>query len=205
MVLLAALLGSYLLGSIPTAYLLTKWTKQVDIRTVGSGNVGATNAGRVLGWRGGALVFLADFLKGLIAALAPGWLPGGAIPGAGIACGAAAVLGHNFPCFLQFRGGKGVATTLGVLLGCAPAPTGVVGGVWLFVFAATRYVSLASLAASVAIPIGLLLFRHSLYTVLLGSLLALLIMIRHRANIQRLLSGIEHRSWSRPRDGMAAN
>ena len=200
MALLAAFLASYLLGSIPTAYLLAKWAKRIDIRTVGSGNVGATNAGRVLGWWAGLLVFVLDLLKGVLAALIPRVLPGAQIPDAGIACGSVAVLGHNFPCFLQFRGGKGVATTLGALLGSAPACAGLVIAAWLVVFLASRYVSMASLAAAVTIPISQLAFRQSLYAVLLGSCLALLIIIRHRSNIQRLLSGAEHRTGSPPTD-----
>ncbi|MBI3324405.1 MAG: glycerol-3-phosphate 1-O-acyltransferase PlsY [Candidatus Omnitrophica bacterium] len=193
----AALLSCYLLGSIPTAYILTKCTKGIDIRTVGSGNVGATNAGRILGWRAGAAVFVVDLLKGVVAAwVVPTWLLGFTTPDAGMACGSAAVLGHNFPCFLQFRGGKGVATTLGVLLGSIPACAGVVILVWVVVFLASRYISLASLAAAVAIPISQLVCRQSLYAILIGSLLALLMIVRHRTNIQRLLSGIEHRAGS---------
>lgn len=197
MALLLAFIGCYLLGSIPSAYLLTQWAKHIDIRTVGSGNVGATNAGRVLGVWGGFTVFLVDALKGVLAASVPRWLPGLAVPGAPLACGAAAVLGHNFPCFLQFRGGKGVATTLGALLGSIPASAGLVGLVWLAVFVISRYVSLGSLAAAATIPVSELLLHRSLYEILLGSCLAILMIIRHRSNVQRLLSGVEHRAWSR--------
>ena len=191
-----ALLGCYLLGSIPTAYLLVKWTKRIDIRTIGSGNVGATNALRAAGAWAGLAVLVLDVLKGVLAAgLIPRWWLGSPASGLALACGLAAVLGHAFPCFLRFRGGKGVATTLGALSASAPMVAGVVVGVWLVVFLAFRYVSLGSLAAAVAIPISQLALHQALPDVLVGSVLAVLIIGRHRGNLQRLLSGVEPRAW----------
>lgn len=190
------LLIGYLLGSLPTAYLLVKWTKRVDIRTLGSGNVGATNALRTAGPVVGVAVLLIDVLKGwLAAAIIPRWILGQAPPSAwALLGGLAAVIGHNFPCFLRFRGGKGVATTLGALAGSVPVIAGIVVGVWLVVFLLSRYVSLGSLAAAVAIPVSQLTLHRSTSELLAGSALAVLMVVRHRTNIQRLLGGVEHRA-----------
>lgn len=194
----AALVVCYLLGSIPTAYLLVRVTKGVDIRTVGSGNVGATNAMRAAGRAVGAVVYLADLGKGVLAAgVVPRWLLGVPAPGVALACGVAAVLGHDFPCFLRFRGGKGVATTMGVLLGSMPLVAGLTIGVWVAVFALCRYVSVASLAAAIVIPFSQLGLHRTHAEVVFGAVLALLVLVRHRSNLQRLLSGTEHRAGSR--------
>lgn len=193
--LLLALVGSYLVGSIPTGYLLVKWVKRVDVRTLGSGNVGATNVTRVAGGGLGKLVFVLDAAKGLVAVLliAPlaGMTTGRTL---GLSCGIMAVLGHNFPIFLRFQGGKGVATTIGVVLSTMPEIAAVCLGVWLICFAVWRYVSVASLAAAAALPLAQLAARHTLAEVLLGGALAVLIAVRHRTNIQRLLAGAEHRA-----------
>ena len=190
-----ALMASYLLGSIPTGYLLVKWTKRMDIRTVGSGNIGATNALRTAGPSAGFVVLVLDFLKGAMATgLIPRWVLGSSVSGSALACGFAAVVGHDFSCFLRFRGGKGVATTLGALFAGAPWVAGMVIGVWLVVFLLFRYVSVGSLAAAVAIPISQLVAHQSFPQVLIGSLFAALIIVRHRGNLQRLLSGVEPRA-----------
>ena len=195
--LLAALVVCYVLGSIPTAYLLVNWTTHVDIRTVGSGNVGATNTARAAGLWAGLIVFAVDLLKGVVAAgVIPAWF-GQTQPESWLVCGLASVIGHDFPCWLGFRGGKGVATTMGVLLGCFPLLAGLVGGVWAVTFVFSRYVSLSSLAAAIAIPLSLVALRHSLREIVLGAILGGLIVVRHRTNIQRLLAGAEHRAWSR--------
>lgn len=193
-----ALVGSYLIGSIPSAYLLVKWLTGTDVREVGSGNVGATNVTRVAGFQAGLVVFIADLVKGWVAVrgLAP-WLVTPLAPATQLACGLAAVLGHLFPVWLQFRGGKGVATTIGVLVGAMPAVAVVWLVVWVLVFFPSRTVSLASLAAAVTIPITQLLTHRSRSEVLLGAILAVLIMMRHRANIARLLQGTEHRFGAR--------
>lgn len=200
---IGALLGSYFIGSIPTAYLLVKRWKRLDVRTVGSGNVGATNVARVAGSRAGAIVFCLDLAKGLAAVLglAP-WLIQPLSPAAQLGCGLSAVLGHAFPLFLAFRGGKGVATTIGVLLGTMPLVAGVCLTVWLTCVLIWRYVSVGSMAAAVTLPIAQTLTHRTLPEVLLGSALALLIIGRHRANIARLVQGTEHRV-GRPRRGTA--
>ena len=191
---LGALLVSYLVGSIPTAYLVVKRLKRIDIRTVGSGNVGATNVARTAGKGAGAAVFAVDVAKGLIATLviAPRLIDP-ALPDARLACGVAAVIGHVFPVFLKFRGGKGVATTIGILTGYAPAIALLCGGVWLAIFLLWRYVSLASIVALAVLPPALVLAHRSLTDVLLGSALAVLVIAKHRSNIQRLVQGTEHR------------
>lgn len=195
---LLALAGSYLIGSIPTAYLLVKWLKRIDVRSVGSGNVGATNVARVAGLQAGLVVFLLDATKGLIAVLgiAP-WLGGAGTPMMRLACGLAAVLGHTFPIFLGFRGGKGVATTIGVLIGAMPGVAAMYLAVWGACFVLWRYVSVSSLAAAVMIPIAQVLWHQPLAEVGLGSALALLIVARHRANIERLVQGREPRAGAR--------
>ncbi len=188
----------YVVGSIPTAYLLAKLVKGVDIRTVGSGNVGATNALRTLGVWAGVTVFAVDLLKGVAAArLVPLWVFGEVSLDRSLMGGLLAVLGHDFPCCLGFRGGKGVATTIGVLVGGALPVAGVVLATWVAVFALTRYVSIGSLAAAAAIPLSQLWLRHSPSAVSLGGMLALLIIIQHRSNLRRLLAGTEHRARSR--------
>ena len=194
---LVALTISYLLGSIPTAFLMVKWLKRIDVRTVGSGNVGATNVTRAAGVGAGCVVFLLDAAKGWIAAclVAPRlWHP--LSPIAPLSCGLMAVIGHNFPVFLKFRGGKGVATTIGVLLGTMP----VVGAIFLAVLAGCliiwRYVSLGALIAAVTLPCIQWAMHQTFGELLLGLALSLLIIVRHRANIERLRQGKEHRLGS---------
>lgn len=190
-----ALLVSYLIGAIPSGYLLVRWTKRVDIRTTGSGNIGATNVLRAAGPGAGAGILTFDMLKGWAAArLIPAWLIGQATPATAFACGTAAVLGHVFPIFLRFKGGKGVATVLGALAGSDPLLALTVAGVWGAVFAATRYVSSGSLAAAIAIPLSQALYHRSGGEIALGALLAVVIVWRHKDNIQRLLAGTEHRA-----------
>ncbi len=189
------LLGCYGIGSIPTAYLLVKRLKRVDIRSVGSGNVGATNVSRVAGVKAGLLVFILDAGKGLLAVLLLArWLPLPLSPTTQLACGLCAVLGHDFPVFLRFRGGKGVATTIGIVLGAVPLVGSACLLIWILCFAIWRYVSVASLAAAATLPLVQLLLHRAPSEVLLGTALALLIVVRHRGNIERLLQGREHRA-----------
>jgi len=191
---LLALTSSYLLGSIPTAYLLVRYVKRIDVRTVGSGNVGATNASRVLGMGGGIAVFLLDALKGLAAvlAIAP-WAWGEPTGAQRLACGVAAVVGHNFPVFLGFRGGKGVATTIGVMIGTMPHIAALAGVVWAVGFALTRYVSLSSLVAILLMPLGQWFQHRPVSELWCGLFLTALILARHHGNIRRLLAGQERR------------
>jgi len=186
--------ASYLVGSIPFGLVVARLTRGIDLRTVGSGNIGATNVSRVAGTGASAAVFLIDAAKGIapVLLIAPqvSEVPGST---AALACGLAAVLGHNFPLFLKFKGGKGVATTIGVLMSAMP----VVGTVYLLVWGAClmlwRYVSLGSMAAAVSIPLMQLLLRRCATEIWLGVAFALLIVARHRANIDRLRQGTEPR------------
>lgn len=184
---------AYLVGSIPFGFLLGK-LNGVDIRNLGSGNIGATNLTRTLGRDWGAACFLLDFLKGLLPVLLlPRVLTGGGevLP---VLAGAAAVVGHMFPIYLKFKGGKGVSTSVGALL--ALAFWSVIAGVaiWIAVFYLTRYVSLASLAAAVAMPVvALFLPGEDAWTRILLVVLAALIILRHRTNIVRLAQGTENR------------
>ena len=186
---------AYLLGSIPTGYLLTRLLKGQDIRQAGSGNVGATNVARVAGKIPGLIVLLCDVGKGALAASwLPGWIPGGDVPllhPLRLAAGAAVILGHDYPCFLRFRGGKGIATAFGVLLVLMPAVAGLCAAVWAAVFIWKRYVSLASIVASAALPVWLVLVGYAAPVVIFGACLGWLAIYRHQANIRRLYLGQE--------------
>jgi len=191
--------AAYLLGSIPSGYLAGR-ARGVDIRTVGSGNMGATNVFRTLGKTAGVIVLVVDVLKGYAACT---WLCDAALglmklpatdtePGR-IMAGLAAVLGHNFTCWLKFKGGKGIATSAGVFLSLAPLALGIALGVWVIVFALSRYVSVASIAAAVALPATVWLTPHSLPLRLVTTALGLLAIAKHKGNIERLFNGTERR------------
>jgi len=200
--LIAAVVG-YMLGSCPTGFIVSR-AYGIDIRKHGSGNIGATNVLRVLGKKVGYLVFALDAAKGLVAVtlayfiahtLQPNFTHLGLI---GIAAGVACVLGHTFPVWLGFRGGKGVATSAGVLLGLMPIAVGSVFVVWLLLFQITRYVSVASIGAAISLPIFVLLYLH--FRMLTGVsllpfsiLIAAVVIWRHRSNMQRLFQGKEQR------------
>lgn len=208
------LLGSYLVGSVPFGYLAGKM-HGVDLRECGSHNIGATNAGRVLGKEWGVIVFVADFLKGFLPVLLMIRLLGGNPVGmetgqAGWLLGAifAVVLGHTYTCFLGFKGGKGVATSAGALFALSPV-IGVYAIVtWLAVMLAFRYVSLASIVAAVVMVIvawyefcgdGTNTVSGKMFFCLL-TVLAVLVIVKHRTNIVRLLNGTESKSWVRSKN-----
>ncbi len=200
--LASALLSAYLLGSIPTAYLVVRRVKRIDIRTVGSGNAGATNVARVAGLRAGLVVFLVDVAKGLAASgVVARWWVAPADAALRLGCGLSAVIGHSFPVFLQFRGGKGVATAIGAILGGAPGLAGPCLLVWVVVFLLWRTVSVASLAAAVALPVAQLLIHRPPSETWLGGALALVILGRHHENIRRLWQGREPRMALGQRSG----
>lgn len=201
-VVLALLVGAYLFGSIPTALWVGRRFFGLDIREHGSGNAGATNTFRVLGKKPGSVVMAIDVLKGWAAtSLAVVMLRQDAIAADQLlyfqlACGVLAVLGHIYPIFAGFRGGKGVATVLGMMLAIAPATVGVCLLVFLVVLFIWRYVSLSSMTAGVAFALLQLLppFRPDNSLLLaFGFLVAVLLIYTHRANIQRLLAGTESR------------
>jgi len=186
--LLLALAIGYLLGSIPFGLLLTRFAGLGDVRNIGSGNIGATNVLRT-GRKGlAAATLLLDALKGTAAVLIGGLLG----PFAGIAAGLGAFLGHLLPVWLGFKGGKGVATYAGVLLGLAWPVVFVFAAAWLLVAYLTRYSSLAALTAVVVVPIALWAI-DDLRSAALFTVLSILIFMKHRANITRLLNGTESR------------
>jgi glycerol-3-phosphate acyltransferase PlsY len=191
--LAAALVAlAYLSGSIPTGILASK-RRGIDIRTRGSGNIGATNVTRVLGRRLGLIVLIIDVAKGAAPVLAVHVLDLGRTvdPFVVSACGVAAIAGHCFPVWLDFRGGKGVATTLGVLLAAAPMLAGLVVAVFALVVLASRLVSLASLCAALAMPVmaWTLSFGDEIATLAIAA--ALIIIGKHHGNIRRLFTGRE--------------
>jgi glycerol-3-phosphate acyltransferase PlsY len=203
-----AVVLAYLLGSVPFGYLMARW-RGVDILKHGSGNIGATNVGRVLGRRFGILVFLLDFAKGALPTLLARWwtmshgwdLPPESLP---VAAAIAAFLGHIYPVYLHFRGGKGVATAAGAVMVLLPEPALAALFAWFVVVAASRYVSLASLAAAAVLCLVRLIWTPQPWSekdrllTLFCLLAAGLIALRHRANIGRLLRGNENRMKDTP-------
>jgi acyl phosphate:glycerol-3-phosphate acyltransferase len=179
---------SYLLGSIPTGLLLAK-AAGVDIRTTGSGNIGATNVYRTLGRNIGILTLVGDCLKGLIPVLIARKLGLGDTIIA--AAGTAAFLGHVYTIFLGFKGGKGVATALGVFLGVSPASVGIAVIIFIAMVAARRYISLGSLTAAVAIPFLMAWLDRRPPLIAMSCVISLLVIWKHRENISRLRAGTE--------------
>jgi glycerol-3-phosphate acyltransferase PlsY len=193
-----AIVGGYLLGSLPFGYWLPLVVRREDIRSRGSGNIGASNVFRVYGRRLGTTVALLDMGKGAAAALLGLWA-GGAI--VGVLAGAAAMLGHARPVFLRFRkGGKMVATAGGVTLALAPLALLCCVALWIAVFVVTRYASVASIVTALALPVFVTLLGYSWPVIVFGVAGALAVVVMHRQNVRRLLSGTEHRfELRRPR------
>jgi glycerol-3-phosphate acyltransferase PlsY len=200
-------LFAYLLGSIPTGYLAAR-AKGVDIRKVGSGNIGATNVFRALGKAWGISVLLLDFAKGLGACLLVPSLAKGLVGAAradeglislALVAAVCVVLGHNFTVWLRFKGGKGIATSAGALAALVPWALLIGLGVWIVLFGLTRYVSLGSIGAAAALPVATWFTTggNRVLTTLTAALAAMAI-LKHRANIKRLLGGTESRiEWRR--------
>ena len=199
--------AAYFYGAVPYGFLMAKLIRGVDIRNVGSGNIGATNAARVLGWKFFPVVFLLDFSKGFLPTLGAALLVGEGSAHyphpLSTAAGAAAILGHVFPIYLGFKGGKAVAAGSGALLVLAPWALLVAFGVWVVVLAIWRYVALASICAAATLaasawllpkePLGSGVYRTAFCT-----LAGLLVIALHHGNIRRLLKGTEHKIGSGP-------
>ncbi len=207
---------SYIVGSVPTSIILSKWRHGFDIRTRGSGNAGGTNVFRVLGWKSGLFVMVFDALKGVIATTIIArlfWDP--TLPFYNrtpfddftiiqMICGGAAIVGHIWTVFAGFKGGKGIACGAGMLIGIAPTEFAVSVIVFLAVLFAWRYVSLGSIAAAIAFPVSLLVRHNILYdeihsykTLIFFSIgVAVLLLYSHRKNIRRLLEGTENKITS---------
>ena len=203
---------SYLIGSIPTSIIVARKARGIDIRHYGSGNAGGTNVIRVLGWKPGLFVIALDMAKGMVATMLVARLMEGPIPFSNatpfddftvvqIIAGCSAILGHVWTVFAGFKGGKGIATAGGMLIGIAPVEVAVSFGVFALVFLITHYVSLGSLSAAVAFPLTMF-FRENIFMVDVpgyGTLIffsmgiSLLIVYTHRTNIIRLLRGTENR------------
>jgi len=179
---------AYLLGTFPSATLIAR-ANGIDIREVGSGNPGASNVARVLGWRRGIWVFVLDAAKGALAAGA-GLLVGGRP--AGYVLGAAAVIGHVFPLWSRLRGGKGVATGAGVFAVLSPIVFSVLGVVWFVVYQLSKKASLASITIVVLAPVGVGIVRQELWEVAATIGLSALVVARHLGNIKRLVTRREH-------------
>ena len=203
--------AAYLLGSIPTGYLIGQ-AKGVDIRTVGSKNMGATNVFRSIGKTLGIFVLLVDALKGYAACafippLIYNWLaphfsglivyfhnePVGLQTRFYVLAGICAILGHNYTCWLKFRGGKGIATTAGVMAAWVPWAFLIVVGIFTVLFAATRYVSVGSIAGAAALPFATWFTTHDVGLTVITGLLGALAIFKHKKNIQRLMDGTENR------------
>lgn len=201
-------IGSYLIGSIPAGYLIGRCCG-IDIRQHGSGNIGATNVVRVLGKKWGGLVFVIDFLKGLIpVVIAMQWSRSiGIVPlsAPGAAAAFMALLGHSFPIWLGFRGGKGISTSAGIIIGLFPGAFPFCIGSWLLIFFMTGYVSLASLVGSAMLPLSVAIFyffglrydwpswmNADWLSLFLAILMASVVIWRHRNNLKRLCEGTEH-------------
>ena len=193
--LLAILLGGYLVGSIPFGVIIGRAWKGVDIRQYGSGNIGFSNALRVLGWKPAAVVFIGDALKGIApVVLGQALLKTWNVPRADLwllLVGLAPILGHSFSVFLRFRGGRAVTTTLGVLIGLCWQAALVALVSWLVVVAITRYISLGSIVAALSVPTYMFLSGKSRDWLILWSAVSLLVILRHLPNMKRLVKGTE--------------
>lgn len=202
--LLTALVA-YLIGSIPTGYLVAR-VRGMDIRAHGSGNIGATNVLRVLGKPAGIFVLVTDALKGATAVLLAPWLladwvsPEEALLYLPLVAGIGAILGHNYTCWLRFKGGKGVATSGGVLAALVPVAFLITLSAWILVIWITRHVSLGSVIAAIVLPFATTLTGSNWPLNALTTVIGLLVIWRHRANIQRLRAGTESRLGARRPD-----
>jgi len=186
-------LASYLVGAFPTSYVAGRLFKGIDLREHGSRNLGATNAYRVLGWKFAVPVAIVDILKGTLPVLlfAPRVSDSAVVA---VLVGAMAVIGHVFSVFVGGKGGKGVATTAGVMLGVAPAAVGVCMAVWALLVWLTGYVSLGSIVGAAVLPVAMYLVQPDRRELVVPSVvLAALVILLHRGNIQRLLRGTENR------------
>lgn len=207
-VVVAVVIG-YLLGSISFSLLIAKWRSGIDLRRYGSGNAGATNTLRVLG-KGPAVIVLAlDVFKGVVAVLfassfvtvTDGYATTETQQLAELLAGLAAIVGHNWPIFFRFRGGKGVATTIGVLCTLFPVPSLIAGAVAVIVLFVGRFVSVASLTFAASVPIVFALYGFSMIVIGWSLVIGALMAWQHRSNVRNLLQGKEHRFGARSRGG----
>lgn len=180
---------AYILGSIPNALWIGKVFKGIDVREHGSKNTGSTNAARVLGAKLGILTLILDISKGVIPTLIATMLLDSSI--SVILVGICAILGHSFSIFMKFKGGKAVATTVGVFIVLVPGAILLAAVIFFLVFGITRYVSLSSMIGAISLPIWIMIFYKNIPLTIFGIIIAILIIVRHKSNIQRLLNGTE--------------
>lgn len=202
LIYLIIIIIAYLLGNISTSYIVAKKLAGVDIRTQGSGNAGSTNALRTLGKKAGALTFIGDVLKGLIAVLIARLIAYGVHIDQSICAYiavVAVVLGHNYPAFLGFKGGKGVATSLGSMLGMNPLVALTCLGFFVIIVAITKYVSLGSILGIGLSPI-IMLVNHNTKGILVTLFLTISVTITHKENIKRLINGTERKIGEKKKD-----
>lgn len=185
---LYAAVASYLIGSIPFGFILARYTKGIDIRQFGSGNIGATNVWRTMGPLPGMIVLLLDMSKGVASVLIGRYL--GDV-GTEIIAAFCALCGHSWPVFLKFKGGKIVATGGGIILAISPLTTLVALAVLLTTVGISRYVSLGSIMAAITIPVMMIMLKMDFLYILFGVVIALFVIYKHRPNIERILSGTE--------------
>lgn len=188
-----AILISYLIGSIPSGFLLTKYVMRKDVRQYGSGNIGATNVARVMGIKAGILVAVFDILKGYLGVLIGQIIIGNDLSIVILFAAIAAIAGHDWSVFLGFSGGKGVATTFGVILRLYPLAFLIYALIWLLLVFMTRYVSLGSIIGSISLPLTLYFTSFNSSHIIFAALLSLFVMYTHKENIKRLLKGEENR------------
>lgn len=183
---------AYLVGSIPVGLLISKFSEGIDPRQAGSKNIGATNVMRVAGKKAAALTLVGDLLKGLLPVAAARLLE---IPEEGLLLiGLAAILGHIFPVYLKFKGGKGVATSFGVFLGLAPLIALLALLIWIAGISFSKYSSVGALSAFAALPFLAVLLKPEMKFVLFSTIISILVYIRHKENIQRLIAGREEQA-----------
>ena len=186
------IVGAYLVGSMPFGYLIGR-ARGVDVRTVGSKNIGATNVYRTVGKGWGLLAFLCDFLKGLLPTLAAlRWGGSADLP---VCVGVACVVGHTLTVFMRFRGGKGVATAFGVFLALVPMPTLLAFGVFVATVWLSHYISLGSMLAAVTLGVAVWFAPATLSLRITADLIAVFVIVKHRSNIVRIAHGCENRIW----------
>ena len=191
---LFTILICYLIGSIPTAYIMGKYLKGIDIRNHGSGNVGATNALRVLGKKAGSITLLIDILKGAICvSLIPMLFAEKSNELIRIIACISVIAGHIWTVFLKFKGGKGIATSCGAFLGLTPIPVLITVAIFGVTLACFRYVSLGSITAAFCLPFLIFFMEHSITYTIFSSIIAALLIFKHRANIKRLLNETENK------------
>lgn len=184
-------LAAYLCGAIPFAYIFSKLFAGVDIRTVGSGNPGATNVFRAVGKKAGIITFIFDALKGFLPVFFAACIDPSFYYALIIAF--AAMLGHMFTVFLRFKGGKGIATGLGIFLALIPVPALIALAVFIIVLLLTGYVAVASILATIAIPVIALILNYSWEAIIFSLIMAIIVIYKHRSNIKRLINGTEHK------------